>query len=69
MTESGWLMLNRLVPEHPKSESHWAINEGSGTWLNATLSKWLAVVQVRLHTSCSNGLSQDAKDKAEKEII
>ena len=69
MTESGWLMLNGSVPEHPKPDSHWAIIEESGTWLNATLSSWLVVVQVRLHTSFSNGLSQDVKEKAKKEIM
>jgi hypothetical protein len=40
----------------------------SGTLLNATFCEWSVVVQVRLHTSFSNGLSQDAKDKAKKEI-
>jgi hypothetical protein len=62
-------MLNGFVPSHPKPESHWAIIEASGTLLNATFLSWSFVVQVRLHTSFSNGLSQDVKEKAKKEII
>ena len=52
---------------HPKPESHRAIIEESGSLLNATVCEWSVVVQVRLHTSFSNGSSQDVNDKAKKE--
>jgi hypothetical protein len=67
VTEFGWLILYGSVPKHPKLEIHWAIIEKSGSLLNATDCEWSVVVQVRLHTSFSNGSSQDVNDKAKKE--
>jgi hypothetical protein len=57
-------MLNWLDPKHRPSVRHWAIIPMSGSLSNATFCAWSIVVQVRLHTSFSNGLSQDVKDKA-----
>jgi len=60
-------MLYWLTPKHPITETHWAIIlKMSGSLENATFCAWSVVVQVRLHTSFSNGLSQDVKDKAKK---
>ena len=68
VTEFGWLILYWSVPKHPTPETHWAIIEGSGSLSNATFSEWSVVVQVRLHTSFSIGLSQEVNDNAKKEI-
>ena len=68
VTEVGCLILYWLIAKHPTPETHWPIIAVFGTLSNTTFREWSVVVQVRLHTSFSNGSSQDVKDSAEKEI-